>query len=776
MTGASSGFDTRSSRADEQGGSELVPMWNMLLILLGDLLLAANTVWIAASVTDVGSWVAPAILVVGLPPAFWLVRLYRLQAESHPIQRIVQVVAGVALVATLLSLAQVVDPSLNVTADFMALASGALALLVSLWRLAVDRIEQRIATDLHRLLSKHRRWVALGTYTSVAVVAYISAYLLRFELGIPPEQVTTLSITVTLAVSLKVIGFYVVGLSMERWRHIGPRDMVRLVMGTTIGSALLLILTEVLQPQPRVPRSVFLIDWMLVVLLVAGIWLTYRTVFELVYRRVRQAGSPMKRALIVGAGEAGSRLVRELLRDPMGYNPVGFVDDDQIKWSTRLHGIEVLGATDALSKIASDVRAEAILIAMPSIEVAHLRRVVEACEATSLPFKVLPGTEEVLSGRAGPEQLRDVRIEDLLGRDPVELKLPELKAELEGKTVLITGGAGSIGSELARQVAINGPARLVLFDKNESELYFLDLELRRAHPELAIVAVVGDMLDEPLLEQVFEDHQPQVVFHAAAYKHVPLMEQNPGSAVRNNVLGTAMVAGAAGRHKVGRFVLISTDKAVRPANVMGATKRAAELIVLDCARRFVTTWYTGVRFGNVLGSRGSVVPLFERQLEAGEPLTVTHPDVTRYFMTIPEAVQLVLQASLLLEARGRIAMLDMGEPVLILDLARRLIRLKGLKAGIDAHVEFIGLRPGEKLHEELSAPEEESVATAVAKIRVIATPSGGEVASATLRSTLVSLREGRRLSPEVSVQLLESLVPEFGPAPAQVPLSEVASV
>lgn len=761
MTGANEGFGTRSKRADEQGGSELVPMWSMMLVLVGDLLLAANAVWIAASITDVGSWVAPAILVMGLPFAFWLVRLYRLDAESHAVQRVVQVVAGVAVLATLLSLAQVVQPGLGVSADFMALTSGALALMLSVWRLFVDRMEKRLVADLHRLLSKHRRWVALATYTMVAVAAYITAYLLRFELSVPAEHVDTLARTVTIAAMLRIVGFYVVGLSMERWRHVGPRDMIRLVMGTTIGSGLLFVVLGVFAPLPRVPRSVLLVDWMLVVLLVSGIWLTYRTVFEVFYRRVRQAGALMKRALIVGAGEAGSRLVREIQRDPMGYQPVGFVDDDPIKWATRLHGLEVLGATEELRTLATSVAAETIIIAIPSAEPSDLRRIVKACEQAGLPSKVLPSTEEVLSGRAGPEMLRDVRIEDLLGRDPVQLELPELQQEVAGKTVLITGAAGSIGSELTRQIAINGPAHLVLFEKNESELYFLDLDLRRAYPEIEITPIVGDILDRELLQQVFRDERPHLVFHAAAYKHVPLMETNARSAVRNNVFGTSLVAETAGETGCDRFVLISTDKAVTPVNVMGATKRAAELIVLDSARRYPETAFTAVRFGNVLGSRGSVVPLFERQLEAGHALTVTDPHVTRYFMTIPEAVQLVLQASRLDEARGRIAMLDMGEPVKIVDLARNLIRLKGLTEGVDAHITFCGLRPGEKMHEELASTDEVTSPTPVPKIRVIDTPLGRGAYQATLPAALQRVREGQSLPMDAPTRLLQELVPEY---------------
>jgi FlaA1/EpsC-like NDP-sugar epimerase len=614
--------------------------------------------------------------------------------------------------------------------------------------------------NLYRRLAQHRRKVALLFYVGVSLVAFVAAHLLRFELSVPEANVDTLLITAPALVLARLFSFGVLRLSMERWRHIGTRDVVRLVAASALGSVLFFAFVLVLDPVPRVPRSVHLIDPMLVVLLVTGAWLSYRSLFEAVQRRARLGDGRPRRALIVGAGEAGSRLVKEMLRDPMGYRPVGFVDDDQVKWALRIHRLVVLGGTDRLAALAREVDAEELILAIPSAEPVELRRLVEACRETGLPFKVLPSTEEVLAGQVGPRQLRPVKLEDLLGRDPVRLQLPALRSALDGRTVLVTGGAGSIGSELARQVALNAPGRLVLLDRNESELYFVDLDLRREYPELEIVTVVGDLLDEAMLSHLFQEHRPDVVFHAAAFKHVPLMEHNARSAVRNNVLGTALVADAAGETEAERFVLISTDKAVRPRSVMGATKRAAELVVMDCARRHADTAFSAVRFGNVLGSRGSVVPLFERQLAAGRPLTVTHPEVTRYFMTIAEAVQLVLQASLLPEASGRIAMLEMGDPVRILDLARELIRLKGLREGVDARIEFGQLRPGEKLHEELAAPDETTVTTEVERVRIVTS----ETVLPDQRALQYALRRVR--SPAASWNLdarafLAQLVPEY---------------
>jgi FlaA1/EpsC-like NDP-sugar epimerase len=353
------------------------------------------------------------------------------------------------------------------------------------------------------------------------------------------------------------------------------------------------------------------------------------------------------------------------------------VDDDPGMWGSQVQRLEVIGSTRDLPRIAEECEAQEIVIAVPSAQPQRLRKIVERCEETGLPFKVLPGMAELLEGQATVTQLREVRIEDLLGRPPVTLELPELAEDLAGEPVLITGAAGSIGSELARQVALHHPGKLILLDQAETELYYLELELRERHPELELYPVIGDIVDAEAIESLFERFAPSRVYHAAAYKHVPMMEANAREAVRNNVVGTWRVADAAGRHGAARFVLVSTDKAVRPANVMGATKRVAEMIVTELQDEHDETTYSAVRFGNVLGSNGSVIPIFRRQLEAGKPLTVTHPDATRYFMTIPEAVQLILQASLLPAIRGQIAMLEMGEPVRIADLAKNLLKLSG---------------------------------------------------------------------------------------------------
>ena len=571
----------------------------------------------------------------------------------------------------------------------------------------------RFDETAYRFLSRHRQAVAYAFYGAATVVAYAMAFLVRFELRLPEAYLGTFLLTAPILVAVRLSSHAVFRLAIARWRYVGVSDLMRLLGSSFLGTVVFSAALMVLDPNPIVPKSVVLIEMVLTTYLIGGIWFAYRLVYQTARQRAQASDGSAKRVLIIGAGEAGSRLAHEMVTFPAGYVALGFVDDDPLKWGTRIHGIEVIGATADIEAIAGQCQPDELVAALPSLSPPGLRRLLALCEPTGLPFKVLPSTAEVLEGNVHLNQLRDVRIEDLLGRDPVELSLPELAEDFRDRTVLITGAAGSIGSELCRQVARHGPGRLILLDQAESPLYFLELELRKRFPEVDIRPIVGDILDRELVESIFASTPIHRTFHAAAYKHVPLMESNIRQAVRNNVLGTSVVAEAAGRHGCDRFVLISTDKAVRPANTMGATKSVAELIVLSAQKRYPRSSYMAVRFGNVLGSQGSVLPLFRRQMEEGDQLTVTHPEVTRFFMTIPEASQLVLQASILPSARGRIAMLDMGEPIKILDLARNLIRLSGEYRDPDTRIRYVGLRPGEKMHEELVAPREEVTPTAV---------------------------------------------------------------
>jgi FlaA1/EpsC-like NDP-sugar epimerase len=441
----------------------------------------------------------------------------------------------------------------------------------------------------------------------------------------------------------------------------------------------------------------------------------------------------------------------------LGYLPVGFVDDDVRKQGFHIHGVEVLGTTTSLPRILETHAADELIIAIPSATRSAIQVLVNRCLQSGLPFKIVPSIAALSEGRSHVSQLRPVRVEDLLGREPVNLDTSRIRRDIAGRRVIITGAGGSIGAELARQVADYGPATLVLIERSESALFLIEQELRRRHAELEIRAMICDVQEVDDVTCCFREVRPEIVYHAAAYKHVPLMEGHLAQAIRNNVFGTFNVAKLA--HAYGaKFVLISTDKAVAPSNVMGATKRLAERLVLSL-NGSSRSHFVAVRFGNVLGSNGSVVPLFSQQIADGGPVTVTHPEATRYFMTIPEAVGLVLQASVLEEARDRVVMLEMGEPVKIVDLARNLIRLSGLEPDVDVPIVFTGLRHGEKLHEQLTADAEETVATEYEKIRIVRTksPSVGPAELEALGAAVRS-RDERAI-----LRRMQELVPEFSP-------------
>jgi FlaA1/EpsC-like NDP-sugar epimerase len=494
--------------------------------------------------------------------------------------------------------------------------------------------------------------------------------------------------------------------------------MWRVALGVGLASIVAALALYFVSPVQgiRLPRSIFVLDFLLALALLTGARLAARTIFE----RPSVGGlvARGKEVVIVGAGDAGQLVIRELQRNrALGYTPIGIVDDDTRKRNLRVHGVRVLGTTAELAHVLRDNRPDELLIAIPSADGEVRRRVVETARDEGIPVKTLPGLYELISGDSNlAAQIRPVQVEDVLGRAQVEVDLKEVAAYLGGQTVLVTGAGGSIGSELCRQIARARPARLVLVENGETALFEIERELLDDRGFSAAIPVLADICNRSKMRQVFERYQPTVVFHAAAYKHVPLMEANPLESVRNNALATKAIADVAVEFGADRFVLVSTDKAVNPKTVMGQSKALCEWIVEAYGSRHVSTRFVAVRFGNVLGSSGSVIPIFRRQIAKGGPVTVTHPDMTRYFMTIPEAASLVVQAGAI-GGEGEIFVLDMGEPVRILDLARNMIRLSGKEPDRDVPIEFVGARPGEKLHEELWGADEEVRPTSHPKIQ-----------------------------------------------------------
>jgi FlaA1/EpsC-like NDP-sugar epimerase len=568
-----------------------------------------------------------------------------------------------------------------------------------------------------KLINRHRVWQA-GVDAVLVAMAWYLAFALRFDFAIPKRYEDLFTETVLLVVLIKVGVLTAFGLYNHWWRYVSIGDMWSAARAVAVGSLVAFVTIFLIEPVEgvRLPRSVFLIDALILLALITGARLLARTFIERPGRRGLVARG--KEAMIIGAGDAGQLIIKEMLKNrALGYTPIGLVDDDARKSNLRLHGVRVLGTTADLPHLLSDNKPDEVIIAIPSAAGETRQRIVNACRDAGVAVKTLPAVHELISGDLHlARQLREVQVEDVLGREAVELDVVSIASYLTGETVLITGAGGSIGAELCRQVAAVGAERIVLVDNGENALVEIARELEHDRHFGAGVSVLADVKQRAKMQQIFERYQPGVVFHAAAYKHVPLMEQNALEAVRNNVLATAVVADVASEARVKRFVLVSTDKAVNAKNVLGQTKAICEWIVQAAAARERNgTHFISVRFGNVLGSSGSVIPLFRRQIARGGPVTVTHPEMTRFFMTIPESVQLVVQAGALGES-GDVYVLDMGTPVKIVDLAHNMIRLSGKEPGRDVEIEFIGARPGEKLHEELWGEGEQAVPTSHPKI------------------------------------------------------------
>jgi len=570
----------------------------------------------------------------------------------------------------------------------------------------------------------------------------VAAWFLAFQLRLAPniqsfyDHYFTVQVFVVLG-AIKLSVFALFGFYNRWWRYVSTRDMWGAFRGVTAASLVAYVLFSLFERHPAaVPRLVWVLDWLVCLAFVAASRMLARTIIE------RPQGSSLvargKEVIVVGAGDAAQLMLKEMLRTPaLGYTPIGLIDDDPRKKNLRLHGIRVLGNAAELPHILRDRRPDELLIAIPSTSGEVRQRIVEVAHREGVAVKTLPGLHELIAGDLNlAGQIRPVEVEDVLGREPVEVDLDAIASYLSGETVLVTGAGGSIGSELCRQISRIGPARLVLVDHSEPALFDIERELVDERGFSAALPVLADVKNRVKLRQVFETYRPAVVFHAAAYKHVPLIESNPVEAVRNNTLATRTLAEIAVEFGAQRFVLISTDKAVNAKTVMGQSKAVCEWIVESFgARDDVQTRFVAVRFGNVLGSSGSVIPIFRRQIAKGGPVTVTHAEMTRYFMTIPEAVQLVVQAGAI-GGRGRVFVLDMGEPVRILDLAHQMIRLSGREPERDVAIEIVGARPGEKLQEELWSASEDVTPSSHPTILQV---SGHSIDPAWLESELTAL-------------------------------------
>lgn len=602
-----------------------------------------------------------------------------------------------------------------------------------------------------------RRLIVFLSDTLLIALSLLLAFLLRFDFSIPPPQYDLFLECLLVVLLVKPLVFVVTGFYNSLWRYASIQDGLEILKAVSLSSILAVSVVFFLREFTPLPRSIFLLDWILLIGLIVASRLVWR-VYRESYFVSNSCEGP--RTLIIGAGEAGSLLLKEIRRHPhTSYNVVGFVDDDAEKRGMKLHGVPVLGTTKNLNSLIRLNEIEDVIISMPSAGTRVIRKIVDSCKDINVTFRTLPGIGEMIDGKVSISQIKKVEIDDLLGRDPVVLDRDQIGTYLTGRRVLVTGAAGSIGSEICRQVALFNPLKLVLLEQAETPLYEIEKELTVKFPELKILPLVCDVRDRETVQAAFEEYSPEVVFHAAAYKHVPMMEYNPAQAVLNNVFGSKNVADAAHACGVRNFVMISTDKAVNPTNIMGATKRCAEIYIQALSR--TSTKFSTVRFGNVLGSNGSVIPLFKEQIAKGGPITVTDRRVIRYFMTIPEATQLVLQAGSI-GSGSEILVLDMGEPVRIVDLAEELIRLSGLIPYHDIDIVFTGLRPGEKLFEELLIEGEGILPTSHEKIKVLA-PVHIEIAP--VRSELECLHAAARSNQiDALMASLKRLVPEFKPA------------
>ena len=616
------------------------------------------------------------------------------------------------------------------------------------------------------------RWAFIRVvHLAIFFFSLFFSFMLRYDFRVFPKEGETDWLfryfpVVIFIVIMKYFVFRYFGLYRGWWRYVGMRDLLAALKATWVSTLLFLLFIYTIRVSTALsgtellggwPRSIYLLDMMLTIGMVSGVRILVRFYYE-EWRPIAKEG--LKRLLIIGAGSAGETVLRQIRRTPVQqYEVVGFIDDDETKAHLLLHGAPVLGTLERLQTICQRYTVEELLIAMPGADRRQMRRVIDLCQATKLRFRTIPAMGDLIDGKITMSQIRDVDINDLLSRDPVSLDTEAIGKFLTGRVVMVTGGGGSIGSEICRQVIRFHPKKIVVTEQAENPLFQVEREIHQLFPSAPWLSYICDVTDKDRVLDIFKREKPQIVFHAAAHKHVPLMERNPGEAIKNNVFGTRTIAQAAAETGCEAFVMISTDKAVNPSSVMGASKRVAEMVIQEIGSRCDTKFVT-VRFGNVLGSNGSVVPIFQEQIHSGGPITVTDERMTRYFMTIPEASQLVLQSAAMGQG-GEIFVLDMGEPVKIVDLATELIRLSGLRPGMDIEIAFTGTRPGEKLYEELSTKGEDMLPTTHKKIFVWRNrPCDPEQLNRILKnlqSTVAQARNG------AVIEAIKDAVPEFNP-------------
>ena len=620
---------------------------------------------------------------------------------------------------------------------------------------------------MKQLILTFRFPIVILIQLTLITLAYFLAFASRFELTFiyeHPEYLSLFLATLPILILIRMLSYWHFNQFRGLWRYVSMKDLVGIVYASSAGTVLFVSYIFIVAHEYKFPRSVLAIDFAYNILLFGGVRMLVRLYREgtTSKNKVGTAGLS-KKVLIVGAGDAGEMILREMMKNPrLGYKAIGFVDDDRNKRKTTIHGIPVLGNTRDIPSLLESHDIQEIVLALPSAVGSSVSRIVNICKRADVSFKTLPFVGDLIDGNVSVSQIRDVAIEDLLGRKVVDLDMGLIGKELHDRVVLITGAAGSIGSELVRQVARFSPKKIILYERGENDLFHFENQLSKGSWNTTFVPYIGDVKDRERVISCFEKHKPSYVFHAAAYKHVPLMEMNPSEAVKNNILGTMLMADIAEEYGVEKFVLISTDKAVRPANIMGATKRVAEMVIQSMGSS--KTHFVAVRFGNVLGSNGSVIPIFKEQIAGGGPITITHPEITRYFMTIPEAVQLVIQAGAMGKG-GEVFLLEMGEPVRIKALAENLIRLSGKEPGEDIEIVCTGLRPGEKLYEELLTVGEGIVKTHHEKIMVL---TGDKIIKKSLIETISELKAAAKSSNVEEVKaLLKLLVPDYHEMTAQ---------